>query len=94
MSEKIEPAISAENWAEHIDRGDDLEQRLGEDWSRHALAAFALHDQPFGFTQEDVDTLRRVAPITTRLVGGHSVWQRLLSLADRIADLLPPREEQ
>lgn len=54
---------------------------------RHALAALALHGQPFGFSHEDVETLERALgydPTT----GDLSV--ALESLRDRIAALLPP----
>lgn len=52
---------------------------------RHALAALALHDQPFGFAWADVDMLREAAEVQ---------WtpeKELLELMDRIAALLPPR---
>jgi hypothetical protein len=71
--------------------------------ARHALAALALHGQPYGFTWEDVDRLReavndidfshiedmeqrRLFEMDTRML---RAW--MLDLADRIADLLPPR---
>lgn len=73
--------------------------------ARHALAALALHGQSFGFTWEDVDRLREMqmdvggefAHITDAEqrallemdVRMERVW--MLDLADRIADLLPPR---
>lgn len=52
---------------------------------RHALAAFALYGQPFGFTREDVEALRAEAYARHDDDG-----KRLASLADRIAALLPP----
>ena len=62
--------------------------------ARHALAALALDEQPFGFTREDVEILRAC------MVGfdGSYPWDadmidRFRSLADRIAALLPPEEE-
>jgi hypothetical protein len=71
--------------------------------ARHALAALALNDQLFGFTWEDVDRLReavndidyshiadseqrKLMELDTRVM---RAW--MLDLADRIADLLPPR---
>jgi hypothetical protein len=71
--------------------------------ARHALAALALHDQAFGFTWEDVDRLReavndidfshiadpeqrKLMELDTRVM---RAW--MLDLADRVADLLPPR---
>lgn len=60
----------------------------------HALAALCLHGQPYGFTWEDVDILRREAGFADdeHRNGFHPETEaRLLSLADRIAALLPPR---
>jgi len=59
----------------------------------HAVAALCLYQQPFGFTQEDAEILRQIAPF----VVGASIAQRDLRawahrLADRIAALLPPSE--
>jgi hypothetical protein len=51
--------------------------------ARAALAAFALADQPFGFSQEDVATLRAAAE-TAQNAGS------LRSLAGRVQALLPP----
>lgn len=58
----------------------------------HQAAALALHDQPFGFTREDVETCRGIADQADafRLNAGAEQWLR--SLADRIAALLPPEE--
>ena len=73
---------------------------LGKDL--HALAALALHGQPFGFTWEDVDALRYDAEQARRLAvlhagrwygDMHELEVRLSSIADRIAALLPPRDE-
>ena len=58
---------------------------------RHKLAAMALHGQEFGFTWEDVDALLVVAKIADDLTGGQ--YSRVLSVADRIAALLPPRTD-
>lgn len=58
----------------------------------HQAAALALHDQPFGFTREDVETCRGIADQADafRLNAGAEQWLR--SLAARIAALLPPEE--
>ena len=55
---------------------------------RRPLAALLLHGQPFGFTWEDVDAL------SFRGDGYDECHDqdRLESLADRIAALLPPKE--
>src|SRR5690606_30074156 len=50
----------------------------------HALAALALYGQRFGFTHEDVRSLRDLAEELVR--------DDLHDLADRIEALLPPRE--
>lgn len=55
--------------------------------SVHALAALALHGQPFGFTWDDVDLLR-----TRVMERAREDTALLASLADRIAALLAPRE--
>jgi hypothetical protein len=71
--------------------------------ARHALAALALHDQPFGFTWEDVDRLREAVndidfshitdPDQRRLMELDTRVMRawMLDLANRIGDLLAPR---
>ena len=59
---------------------------------RHALAALALHDHPAGFTWEDVEELRGVAEDYDG-EPAQQVSPTLRYLADRIAALLPPREE-
>lgn len=71
----------------------DPEQRANEfdtpEPNYHAIAAICLKDQPFGFTQEDVELLRFLADEAARYRNddegdeGHD-------LADKIAALLPP----
>lgn len=53
---------------------------------RHALAAIALYDQPYGFTREDVNFVHYLADLT------HDETNRkgAQELADRIEALLPP----
>jgi hypothetical protein len=55
--------------------------------ARAVLAAFALLEQPFGFTQEDVAALRRA--VERGSGEDQSATAVLRSLADRIAALLP-----
>jgi hypothetical protein len=90
----------------HISRtahGDDPQDALfpvelpAED--RHGLAAIALYDQPFGFTQEDVRLLREtISPLWDTGVTESHRQQRARedaayeSLADRISALLPPEK--
>ena len=57
--------------------------------SRHAIAALALHGQPFGFTREDVTILLSEAE-QNELDGFEDVGVILRSLAARIEALLPP----
>jgi hypothetical protein len=58
---------------------------------QHAVAAMALHRQPFGFTRYDVQMLREIA--THRDVQDQSDWlEALTSIADRIQALLPPND--
>jgi hypothetical protein len=65
-----------------------------ENDARHALAALALHNQPFGFTREDVKMLRESqiwADSTDLRVNGEPA--DFEDLADRIEALLPPEEK-
>lgn len=72
----------------------------------HAVAARALYGQPFGFTWEDVDALRDGADYIRRADEGESGYYHapgaptapdlaglLREIADRIAALLPLREQ-
>lgn len=70
---------------------------------RHALAAMALDGQPFGFTWEMVDALRKAVDAlyveATEYMTVVERWnvetpemQLASEAADRIAALLPPRE--
>ena len=56
---------------------------------RHALAALALHGQPFGFTWDDVEKLQEMPDGTGYASIDDPEW--FASLIDRIAALLPPR---
>src|SRR5262245_44573059 len=59
---------------------------LGPPPARAALAAFALVEQPFGFTHEDEAIVRQAA----ERLGKEAMGAELRSLADRLAALLPP----
>lgn len=105
MSEKITPALTAEEW-KRKERGTvylssihgDVVVLSGEESAtaapddRHALAALALYGQPFGFTHEDVKVLHVVAE---RILDAN-LWdtdpERIESIADRIAALLPEKK--
>jgi len=54
--------------------------------ARHALAAFALSDQRFGFTREDVAQVRAAADAASSAPSREG----LNDLAERLAALLPP----
>ncbi len=56
---------------------------------RQGLAALCLHDQPFGFTAHDVETLRHSVDDLER-AGSFAFAFVLGTIADRIAALLPP----
>ena len=59
--------------------------------ARHALAALALHQQPFGFTREDVAWLREMVDSDTNPETAPVEFNAMcLSLAARIEALLPP----
>jgi hypothetical protein len=57
--------------------------------ARAALAAFALHGQPFGFTHEDVAAVRRTVDAARAGVAKQDA-ETLESLAVRLDALLPP----
>lgn len=103
MSE-TQPALTSEQWmAPTALDPRRAEWVIREPMNRHALAARALHGQPFGFTWEDVEVLRIAARHeyneARRGMGdtydpllAHGA-RRIESIADRIAALLPPREQ-
>lgn len=99
MSEPVQPEImSAEEWSAlvapgvgadgvrlYIDRG------TYEGRNRHALAALALHGQPFGFSAQDVADVQTFADVHCEDGDDLGVIaRRLPSLAARLQDLLPP----
>lgn len=60
----------------------------------HALAALALHGQPFGFTREDVTALRNVAnSLDVDDPTYEATLEVIASLTDRVSALLPPEKE-
>lgn len=101
MSDQPRPALPPGRWAEpsvegpgaaaRIDGGAvEAQGRFAGD-ERHALAALALHGQPFGFTWKDVDMLR--STVLADDLHSHDDWWELQRLGSRIAALLPPREQ-
>lgn len=67
---------------------------LGDPRDLPALAAFALHQQTFGFTRKDVAILRFAAQAELSVAGDPEVRKEnresLNEIADRIEALLPP----
>jgi hypothetical protein len=108
MSEGVRPALTPEQWAAQLwESGSEDPIQSGPEGvfvgdcvsvggvetpaARHAIAALALHGESFGFTWADVDLLRTLADNHADRLEGYGVPHR--DLADRIAALLPPREE-
>lgn len=91
------PALTPDEWRDQIANCTKGDPRVS-----HAVAALALHGQPFGFTRADVSELRAAAKRALERsvdeVGAFAEtdWtmlntsNRLHALADRIAALLPP----
>lgn len=108
MSEPIKPALTPEEWASHYSDGnlgeDGVEEALlyasrkiaecidSIGPNRHALAALALHGQPFGFGRYDVVMLRDAAAhfAGSRNTAAGLQHLAMTSLAARIEALLPP----
>lgn len=100
----MKPAMTDEQWREAFD-GDltgKKDPRASDgifvDYattpeSCHALAAMALHAQPFGFTLDDIATLRTAVELVNgQCVPGDDedpVTPKLRSITDRIGALLP-----
>ena len=82
MSEKIEPALTPEEWAE-FRAGKLLTTRP------HATAALCLHGKPFGFTREMLDALRDAVE-SSESPDDYPLAMKAMEL---IASLLPPREK-
>ncbi len=94
---KLKPAMDPEMWAQFL-AGDNAYVRFGhshgligirchggqwDPWVASSLAAMCLHEQPFGFTREDVVRLRAMVKIPEGYNPFHDI-------ADRIEALLPP----
>ena len=106
MSDEVKPALTPEEWASFPNWPERI-TAFGFGWAteeaekpvyfptRHGIAAANLHGQPFGFTLDDVDTLRGMVdsdenPLTAPLEANDF----LRSLAARIEALLPPEVPQ
>lgn len=95
----MKPALTVEEWADPDKFSySNIACRTVEvagGWYGHAIAALCLHEQPFGFTREDVTLLREVAAEGD--VGGSRGDTEMIagfeSLIARIEALLPPESE-
>lgn len=78
----------------HIDlqapTGDQRMTEALDSPERHAVAAFALHQQPFGFSRHDVAELRNIGDALLPHEGTREAKMILHDVADRIEALLPP----
>lgn len=114
---EIAPALTPEEWAVgSVDRN-SVEANRRDDgvWAlsashcmcpidtedNHALAALALDGQPFGFTWEGHDALRKMLDHADRWLASRMFDDRECNLlqaaraeTEKIAALLPPREEK
>lgn len=101
MSEKIEPALTSEEWKGILADPYWWEYRPPQHGGhstpviteRHGLAAAALYGQSFGFTHADVEILRQL-PVEGLGLGddfdGVAKWRN--GLVARIAALLPEKK--
>ena len=99
----MKPALTREEW-ERVKRGSVDEWGVDRGWIEHVMytdkngehkaAAMLLHNQPFGFTREDVEWCRK-AFSALLTVGSKSIVvipSGVLNLANRIEALLPPKQ--
>jgi len=107
MSSEIAPALSAAEWAGVLAQHDGLahlrEQFGSLPFSAHAIAALLLYEQPFGFTQQDVQDENEVSEYCAVMARQHRdtgdqataakfelLGGRHRERAAKIAALLPP----
>jgi hypothetical protein len=107
MSEAITPALSPAEWSGVLTQQDGLahlrEQFGTLPFSVHAIAALLMYEQPFGFTQQDVQDEREVSEYCAvmakhhRETGDQATAAKFAMLgvrhrerADKLAALLPP----
>jgi hypothetical protein len=109
MANAIAPALSAAEWTGVLTQQDGLahlrEQFGTLPFSVHAIAALLLYEQPFGFTQQDVQDESEVSEYCGVMASHHRetgdqataakfamLGQRHRERAAKIAALLPPAE--
>jgi len=107
MSSEIAPALSSAEWAGVLAQHDGLthlrEQFGALPFSAHAIAALLLYEQPFGFTQQDVQDENEVSEYCAVMARHHRetgdqataakfelLGGRHRERAAKIAALLPP----
>ena len=99
MSE-IEPAMTPEEWGMALAAPPGVIygfNKQDEGWmSCHRMAAMCLYRQPFGFTREDIATLKQAIDDVSNVDVWGSVYDEQLdalrSLLGRITALLPPEK--
>ena len=106
MSE-IKAALTAEEWSWWYDEWKREEavfsvtddQGYSAELPKHQIAALCLHDQPFGFTREDIEVLCNVLEdLDDKMQRGpegieiyvQPKYDAVASLSARISALLPP----
>ena len=107
MSTEIAPALSPAEWAGVLAQQDgltELRKQFGSlPFSPHAIAALLLYEQPFGFTQQDVQDENEVSEYCAVMARHHRetgdqttaakfelLGGRHRERAAKIAALLPP----
>lgn len=108
MPDNPHPALSPEEWIQY---GDDLQimadwaadkrpfgptRRFTFEEKRHAVAAIALHGQPFGFTHDEEALLEEQARFYEHrgFAGDSELAGRIRRLLKKISTLLPPRDAE
>ncbi|CAN5629050.1 hypothetical protein BH23GEM1_BH23GEM1_03900 [soil metagenome] len=108
MPDEIRPALSAAEWIQY---GNDLaimadwaadkrpfgpERRFTMEDKRHAVAAIALHNQPFGFNHDEEALLQDLVRFYEHraFAGDSEIAGRIRLLFSKISALLPPREAE
>lgn len=108
MPDEIRRALTAAEWIQYGDNlavmadwaadkrpfGPDRRSTMEE--KRHAVAAIALHGQPFGFTHDEEALLEEQAKFYEHrgFAGDAQVTARIRRLLEKISALLPPREAE
>jgi len=107
MADDVTPALSATEWNGVLAQHDGLahlREQFGKlPFSVHAIAALLLYEQPYGFTQQDVQDEREVSEYCAVMAAHHRetgdtatsakfamLGARHRERAERIAALLPP----